>query len=217
MKQIIFVLITCMIGVSAYAQPEREELTHYLFPEFTNGVVLMKTGSRSTALLNYNSLTEEMVFENNGQKRAIAEHELIQIDTVFIRDRKFVVLNDKFVECLHQAAWELYAEHKCRVRQTGKASGYGTTSETAAIDSYSSLDYGGKFYDLNLPGYEVAPYFIYLLTRQGEISKFANMKQLKRLYEEKKNMIKAYRKDHDVAYDNRQSIVQLIDFLESEH
>ena len=236
MKQIICVLISCIIGVSAYAQPEKVELTHYLFPDFTEGIVLMKTGSRSKALLNYNALTEEMVFENNGQKRAIAEHEVSQIDTVFIKDRKFIVLNGKFVECLYQSGWDLYAEYKCRVREPGKASGYGTTSETAAVESYSSLHYGGKVYDLKLPDYEVDPYFNYLLRRNGEISKFVSMKQLKKLYQDKKDifvavasspklalrhpllrpfLFKEYLKDHNVDYDNKQDIIQLINYLES--
>ena len=215
MKQIICILISCIIGVSAYAQPEKVELTHYLFPEFTEGIVLMKTGSRSKASLNYNALTEEMVFENNGQKRAIAEHEISQIDTVFIRDRKFIVLDGKFVECLYQSGWDLYAEYKCRVREPGKASGYGTTSETAAVESYSSLHYGGKVYDLKLPDYEVDPYFNYLLKRNGEISKFVSMKQLKKLYQDKKDIFKEYLKDHNVDYNSNKDIIQLIDYLES--
>ena len=217
MKQIICVLISCVTGISAYAQQERTEPGHYLFPEFTSGVVLMKTGNRTSALLNYNSLTEEMVFDNNGQKRAIAENEMMQIDTVFIGDRKFIVLNGKFVECLHQAGWDLYAEYKCRVREPGKAAGYGTTSETAAVESYSSLHYGGKVYDLKLPDYEVDPYFNYLLNRNGEISKFVNMKQLKNIYKDRKDMFKEYTKGHKVDYDNKQSIIQLIDYLESSH
>jgi hypothetical protein len=215
MKEIICVLICCMIGVSAFAQPERSELSHYVFPEFTSGTVLMKTGNQSTALLNYNSLTEEMVFDNKGQKRAIAENELIQIDTVFIRDRKFIVLNGRFVECIYQSGWDLYAEYKCRVREPGKASGYGTTSETSAIESFSSYHAGGMVYDLKLPGYEVAPYFNYLLNRKGEISRFANMNQLKKLYKDRKGLFKEYMKDHEVDYDNKQSVIQLIDYLES--
>ena len=217
MKQFICVLFSCMMGVSAFTQPEHAELTHYLFPEFTSGVILMKTGNRNNASLNYNALTEEMVFDNNGQKRAIAEHEIIQIDTVFIKDRKFIVLNGKFVECLHQSGWDLYVEYKCRLREPAKASGYGTTSETAAVESYSSLHYGGQVYDLKLPDYEVDPYFYYWLNRDGEISRFINMKQLKKLYKDRKDSLKEYMKDNDVGYDNKQSIIQLIDYLESNH
>ena len=217
MKLIIYALFSCMMVVSALAQPEQKEGSHYVFPEFTSGIVLMKTGIKDSAKMNYNSLTEEMVFERNGQKRAIAEHEISQIDTVFIRDRKFIVLNGKFVECLHQAGWDLYAEYKCRVREPGKSAGYGTTSETAAVESYSSLHYGGKVYDLKLPDYEVDPYFNYLLNKNGEISRFVNMKQLKKLYTDRKDIFKEYTKDHDVDYNNKQSIIQLIDYLESSH
>jgi len=217
MKQIICVLISLLIGVSAYAQQKQAVVSHYVFPEFTEGIVLMKTGSRSKALLNYNALTEEMVFDNNGQKRAVTEQEVKQIDTVFIKDRKFVELDGKFVECLHQSGWDLYAEYKCRVNDPGRPSGYGTTSTTTAVQSYSSLNYGGKVYELKLPDLEVDPYFNYLLKRNGEITRFINMNQLKKLYKDKKDILKEYLKSHEVDYDNQQSIIQLIEYLESSH
>ena len=66
MKHIYCILIFGLMSISSYAQPKFKEVSHYLFPEFTQGVVLMKDGGKNETLLNYNSLTEEMIFENKG-------------------------------------------------------------------------------------------------------------------------------------------------------
>ena len=73
MKHIYCTLISGLISISSYAQPEYIEMTHYLFPEFTQGVILMKSGIRNDALLNYNSLTEQMIFE---KKTSLPNHML---------------------------------------------------------------------------------------------------------------------------------------------
>lgn len=217
MKRIIHILITCLIGSASYAQQNDVETSHYLFPEFTQGVVLMKDGIRNDAFLNYNSLTEEMVFDNYGEKRAIGSNELLLVDTVFIRDRKFILLNGKFVELVHQSTWHLLVEHKCKVLETGKPAGYGGTSQTSAATSVSSLYSQGRvIYNLKLPdNYQVKPYRIYLLKRNGEIHAFANTRELRKIYKDKKDLYKDYLKINQVDYEDQESIIQFIEYLES--
>ena len=216
MKHIICVLISSLIFISSYTQPKQVILTHYLFPEFTQGTILMKTGIKQNALLNYNSLTEEMIFENKGKKLAIAKKELVHIDTVFIKDRKFIVLNGKFVEYSYHSKCDIYVEHKCKVKEPGKPAGYGGTSKTASISAYSSLYSEGIIYELKLPDdYEVKPYTYYWLKKNGELSRFINMRQLKKLYKDKEDLFKAYVKKYGVKYENQESIIQLIEYLES--
>ena len=238
MKHIYCILISGLIFISSYAQPKFQEITHYLFPEFTQGVVLMKDGGKNETLLNYNSLTEEMIFENKGYKLAIAQKEFARIDTVYIKDRKFIVLNDQFVELLYQSnsikdrkiielndqfveylfhsKWDLYVEHKCDVKNPGKPAGYGGTSNTTAVKSYSSFYSKGIFYELKLPeGYETKPYTYYWLKKHGEFNKFENMKELKKLFKDKEDIFKAYVKKHSVKYNNQESIIQLIEYLEA--
>jgi len=205
-----------MIYGSSYAQQNQAEITHYVFPEFTNGIVLKKNGIKHNALLNYNSLTEEMVFEDHGQKLAIIEYEVIRIDTVFIKDRKFIVLNGKFVEYLDHSNWKLYVEYKCRVKDPSKPSAYSGTSETSSSGPLSLFISNGTIYEMNLPGnFKAEPYFYYWLNKNGEISRFINLRQLRKLYKGKEDLFKEYVKDNDVKYTNKQSIIRLIEYLES--
>jgi hypothetical protein len=216
MKQMYCIVISGLIFISCHAQPKIKEITHYLFPEFTQGVILMKAGEKNETLLNYNSLTEEMIFENKGRKLAVAPRELARIDTVYIKDRRFIPLNDLFVEIICDSKWDLYVEHKCHVKEPGKPVGYGGTSKTSAVSSYSSFYSEGIVYELILPeGYETRPYTYYWLKRDGEMYKFKNMRELKKLYKEKERLFKPYVKDYGVKYDNQESIIQLIEYLES--
>ena len=177
----------------------------------------MKTGKRNIAMLNYNSLTEEMIFENNGQKRAVGINEILLVDTVYIKDRKFVALNEKFVELVHHSKWDLYVEHKCKVEEQGKPAGYGGETQTGAATSVSSLYTQDRVvYDLKLPdAYKTKPYSIYWLKKNGELYKFMNMRELKKTYEDKKDLYKKYLKINRVKFQDQEGIIQLIGYMES--
>jgi len=217
MKHFYCILISSLIFISSYAQSNYIETSHYLFPEFTQGVILMKAETRNNAMLNYNSLTEEMIFENNGQKKAIGTDEILLVDTVLIKDRKFVALNGKFLELVYHSKWDLYVEHKCKVEEQGKPAGYGGTSQTGAATSVSSLYTQGRVvYDLKLPDdFKTKPYSIYWLKKNGELYKFMNMKELKKFYEDKKEIFKKYLKTNRVKYQDQEGIIQLIGYMES--
>jgi len=71
-------------------------------------------------------------------------------------------------------------------------------------------------YELKLPdGYIIKPYTNYWLKRDGELRKFVNMKQLTKLFDDKKELIREYLRTHPVEYEDQESLVQMIGFLES--
>jgi hypothetical protein len=177
----------------------------------------MKDGKRNNALLNYNSLSEEMIFDKNDMKLAIGKKQLPNIDTVFIETRKFVVLKGKFVELIYNSNWVLYVEHKCKVEAEGASTGYGGTSQTSAASSASLLQTQGEVvYELELPdGYQTFPYTFYWVRDNTAIYHFRNLRELKKQFSDKKDAIKKYSKSNRIKYDDQQSIIQLIAFLES--
>ncbi len=189
------------------------EVTHYLFPEFSKGVVLMKNGIKNETTLNYNSLTEEMLFETKGVKLALGQ--LDQIDTVFVNGRKFIPIEGKFLELVYHSKYSLIVEHKCSIKDPGKPAGYGGTSQTSATTSYSSYLSGGQVYDLKLPeGIETKPYVFYWLGKDGKMTKFLNVRQLIRLFGDKESVCKEYVKKNNVDYEDQNSILNLIKYME---
>ena len=78
MKLIFLFIFVAAAFNDSFGQAKALEITHYLFPEFAKGTVLMKNGIKNDASLNYNSLTEEMIFENNGKKLAVSQLDKIE-------------------------------------------------------------------------------------------------------------------------------------------
>lgn len=216
MKRIFFLLILSLFFTASYSQKVEVIISHYLFPQFTEGTILMKDGNINSLSLNFNSLTEEMVFKGNSKVLAIVKGEVELVDTAYIKGRRFVVVNDKFMELLHSRGIELYAEHKCSVIAPGKPGPYGTTSQTSSTTTLSSLYTGGTVYALSLPdGYTTRPYTYYWIKKNGELTKFTNIKQLQKFYAGKKESYKAYTKENAVKFENQESIVKMVKYLET--
>ncbi|CAM9967253.1 unnamed protein product [Chrysoparadoxa australica] len=210
--------LTLMMVISYFissSQIRTKEITHYIFPKFEDGVVLMKNGRRNEVTINYNSLSEEMIFLKGDIKLAFGKSETELVDTIFIEGRKFVTLKNKYVELLSHSAYDLFVEYRCKVQAPGKEVGYGGTSQTAAVDNYSTIQ-GNALYELELPdGYETNPYFIYWIKKDGQLHEVLNMSKLKKLYSNKKAQFKVYSKSNNVDFDNPEDIQKLVSFIES--
>ena len=216
MKHSCCILLCNLVFIASNAQLKTAGAGHYVFPEFSQGIILLKTGKIDFKLLNYNSLAEQLVFNDYGKVLAVPQEQLGRIDTVVLKERKFVILNNKFVELLHHSEWSLYMEYKCNLAEQGKNAGYGGTSQTSAINTPSAIQLGGRVYDLTLPdGFETKPYTLYWLKKGGEAEQFVSMKQLKKLYKDKSDLFNDYVKKHDVKYEDHQAVIHLIQHLEA--
>ena len=213
MKYLFCCLIALVIFNNTNAQQGIVETSHYIFPEFCEGIVLMKSGEKNEAPLNYNSLSEQMIFEKKGMKLAIGDNQLNKVDTVFIKDRKFIVMNNKFVEVIYCSSWAMFAEHKCNLEEQGTSVGYGGTSQTSAAKSTSALITDSRVvYELELPEqFKVSPYIIYWLNMDGELHSFANMKELKKLFDHNKEQLKKYTRENRVKFHDQESLIELVE------
>lgn len=211
------ILLLPLLFFSLYSMGQNKQLdvTHYIFPEFVKSKVVMHSGGTNSPMLNYNSLTEEMIFESNGRK--LAMDKLSDIDTIYIEGRIFIPYQKKFIELIYRGKFELFAVHKCSLLDPGKPAAYGGTSQTSATTSFSSFSSGGQLYELALPeGYGTKPYTEYLLFKDGKYNSFLTIKQLSKLFEDQSALFKEYTKSHKVKYENQESIVELISYLEQQ-
>lgn len=191
-------------------------ISHYVFEQFTPGYVLMKSGAKNPALLNYNGLSEEMVFEENGQKMALSEPQLSAVDSVVIKGRKFVRKEGTFMEVLlSKPDSMLFVEYKCNVAYPGRPSGPGRTSQTSSNDQFSTLGAQGVFYELKLPdGFKTKPYLYYWLEKDGVLNKIKTLNQLTKLYPDQKDASKKFIKANKVNFKDQESIVALVEHLQ---
>jgi hypothetical protein len=213
MKSIFVLLLVSFLQSSSFAQNHRTEISHYIFPEFMKGTDLMKTGGKNITMLNYNALTEEMIFDTNGKKLAFAHPE--QVDTIYIDGRKFFALENKFVEIIYSNKCELYAIHKCSLVDPGKPAAYGGNSQTSATTTYSSFLSGGQAYELQLPeGTQTKPFTEYWLKKEGKLTQFVSLRQLSKLFSDKSDLFKKYVKENKVDYENQESLIAVIKYME---
>lgn len=211
------VLVHFFVCEYTFSQQEGKEVTHYILPDFVEGTVLMKNGRKNEVSINYNSLSEEMVFKKGSLKLAIGNTESELIDTVYMSDRKFVREGGQFMELLHQSeVTDLFVQYKCRMRAPGKSVGYGGTSQTAAVDNYQIKQQDPRFYELKLPdGYETRPYLVYWVKKEGVLKEIAGMNQLEKSFKKQKDEFRAYIKSNDVKFKDPLTIQALVRHLDT--
>lgn len=209
----ILLLIACLVVSTGYAQKKPKEVFHYILPEFVKGNVLMKTGKTNQAMINYNALTEEMIFDSNGKKLAMTQLE--DVDTVFIAGRKFVPYQNKFAEVVYHNKYDLLVLHKATILDPGKPAAYGGTTQTSSVTSYSSILVAGQAYQLELPeGIETKPSAEMLIRKDGKLISFLNLRQLTKQFDDKSDQIKKFTKENKVKYEDIDSLIKLIRFIE---
>lgn len=214
MKTYLFILtLLYTIQINAQDINEGVTLSHYVFNEFSSGTVKMKSGEAYNQQLNYNILTGEMIFNNAGKYMAIASPE--NLDTVYISNRKFVPLNNKFYEVLLNSNTPLLLEFTSTISEPGAATGYGGNSTTKAATSFKSLVNTGGAYELKLPdGFKVKPGYAYWIMKDGELEKVANAKQLIKIFPDKKDVINDAIKKNDLKLSKREDIIMLVKLIE---
>ncbi|MEO8819736.1 MAG: hypothetical protein ABI267_10190 [Ginsengibacter sp.] len=207
--------ILLLSAVRATAQPVKPSgaLVGYAFDNFSPGIIKMKSGETYNQVLNYNVVTNEMIFENNGKYLAIANPE--NVDTVTIDQRKFIYLNNKFYEILFNSKMPFLLEYTATVKEPGTSSGYGTTSNTSSASSFKSLINQGGSYSLEVPdGYSVIPGYDYWIMKNGQLEKAGNERQLEKIFPQKKNAIKDFMKKNQTNFSKREDIIMLVKGLE---
>ena len=210
-KSAFFILIFGISIFTGFSQEEAKENPAYLFPEFTSAKVKFKTGNERSMKLNYNLLTEEVVFDNNGTLLAFANPE--STDTLYILDKRFAYIDNKFYEVLENLPIPLLVRHYCTVIPPGENAGYGTTSQTSAIQTPSTLYTSRSGYNMKLPdNYKVMPEVDYIVRIGNTLDKVYNLNQVIKCFPEKKNEIKDFTKKNKTSFKKQEDVRKLIRF-----
>jgi len=192
------------------AQIDTDSLSsHYVLPEFVVGTVKLKDGRTEYANMNYNKLTEEMIFEKDGVMLALDS--LIAIDTVNIDNRLFVPHGKIFLEVLVIGPVSLFMQHKSNILIAGNPSGYGGTSETGAARNLSSLTNTGRAYKLTLPSdYHITEASKFWLRKDDTFYKANNSAQVRKIFPEKSREISAFIKQKKLDLTKSTDMVALV-------
>ncbi|QRX63979.1 hypothetical protein JS578_01570 [Dysgonomonadaceae bacterium zrk40] len=177
----------------------------------------MKDGTLNAAMLNYNAITEEIVFQQNGQVLALADPALSQTDTVFISDRKLVPFEDEFAELILNGEVKLLALLRCSVIPPGNPAPFGGTSQISSVDKISRWGANNTFYDLNLPeDFKIETSYMYRIDNGSGWKKVNSMKQLRKFYKKSRDRFDQYVSEQEIQFDDPTQIAALVQWMEAE-
>lgn len=208
-KYLSLMLVMCVLVASAQEGNQAVVQSHYLLSQFSQGKVYMKGGQTNAVKLNYNGITNEMVFENNGTYLAIANPEMV--DSVVIDGRVFMPVEKKFYEMLTHTPHALYREFSCSIKEPELSNGYGTAAPTAAANDLRGIYKRDMAYQPNLPAdiKIIAKQTWWIKTNDG-FRKFTTEQQLKKLFPDKKDKISEWVKNNNTSFSKQEDLASLV-------
>jgi hypothetical protein len=216
LKKIFLLTGAALLGVTtAFAQVGVNPTTSpFIFTDFTTGTVFQKNGATLDATLNYNTITQEVMFDQNGSKLVLDQSG--NIDSIAIQGRVLVPGKTGFYEELTKTPVALYAQYKGKIVK-GEALGgrIGTANSTlsgAVGGTKSSSDKPGN-YDIKLAdGYMMDTQNIYWLKKGSDYTPVPNSKAFIKLFPGKEGQIDAFIKENHITYGKIQDMIKLTAF-----
>jgi hypothetical protein len=182
-----------------------------LFPGFTRSIIKMKTGKTNSALLNYNTVDEEMVFDQKGVYMVLDKPE--EIDTVYLQNRKFVPVEKAFYEVVVNGPVSLYIQHKNRYTPVGSNTAYGLTSQTLGPTGVTTVRGGNQVRNLELPdNVKISPATVYWVKRNKEMIRFTTERQFLKLFPDKENELNQFINKNKTDFKNADHVIKLINY-----
>ena len=183
--QITFIiLLISLITETGYAQKK----SIYLLDDFTQGVVLMKNGAKTNALLNYDGSNRKMKFKQQDEIMILTNTQAI--DTVFIASHKFIPYSRK-----------------------GRQGAYGYANQSTTTTSINTSFYNKGYYKVENPDImEEINDNDYWFFRTDKPVKFRNEKSLLKLFPGKEELIRIYIKEHNINMKNPEQVIELSNY-----
>ncbi len=196
---IIFILLSFISsGINAQVDTVRDP-EQFLFPEFYVGVAKMLNGDKIVLNLNYNIVTEKMVFMQNNQIFDIVNQSLI--DTAYIEGRKFVPRGKVFYEILANGKASFFIQHKGSVKTPPKPAAYGGTSEVSSSTYVSNLKLGNDRYRMPKDTKIIIQQgSLYWIRKDNNMNLVSGRKSLLKIFSDKKSEVKTFMNRVKVRY-----------------
>ncbi|HPT20635.1 MAG TPA: hypothetical protein PLR88_01705 [Bacteroidales bacterium] len=195
--------------VISYFPPSKR----YLYPNFTEGSVILDNGNSIPNMMNYNILSGEMEF-------------LKSKDTLFIGDKKniksIVIAQDTFfyyngyMEMIQNGKFKVYLRQTVELKDIQKEGAFGTINRSSASESYGFVLSGNRSLDLtpteNIVLQRVSDYFFSL--SGYDFIQFTRSNVMKSI-PTKKDKIKNYLKTNSVNFNSKEDLLKFSVFLNS--
>jgi len=219
-------LCICLFAVfcynSLYAQ--EEEGNGFLFPQFENGVVIFKNGTRTAASLNYNMLQQKMLFKDK-ENNMLEFANIPAILAVTIGERRFfpITSNGVFYEEIKTGDFSFFVQYKAIMMSQGKEAGYGGYSQTSAITSIGSIQGGSISSNAGSLGsgrvnleinekFKLRKERLYYIKSGKNYKRFVSAKTLGKLFKGQASKIEGFAKEQSIDFTKTEDVARIVEY-----
>lgn len=209
-----FLIAICLIiGITHSTFSQKNKPSHYIFPEFQNGTVKMKSGVTHDAMLNYNTILQAMVISAPGSPMVLLA-DLGNVEAVHIQGRKFIPSDKAFYEVISDAPIPHFIHYTCKVIPVGESIGYGGISQTTNT-SVASVRELAPFYQVQLPDkYKITPLSTIVVVKDGDYIELDQAKKVREFFPGKDAAIKTFLKENKISFTSAEDVKKLMLFLQ---
>ncbi len=206
------VLLLFLINAKTGAQTEQVLNTQlFVFPDFSVGVVRMKNNEKINLALNYNLVTQKMVFQQKNQVFDMVNYD--KVDTVYIHERKFVPFESVFHEVLVNGPVTLFMQHRGRIKQPAKPAAYGGTSEVSSSKYISNLQMGSQVFRMKTDAPVVVDLDPAFWIRKDDLMyPVFNKKGLEKVFSDRGNEVKEFINRRKVDTRNPVHLISVVNY-----
>jgi hypothetical protein len=209
-KTIIMVFVLTLSETVISQTVTEGSLPQYLFSGFTTGNVKMKNGRSQTSVMNYNTVTEKMVYEKEGKLYDMVN--LDMIDSVFLYKSIFVPVGKVFYEVIMNKKISFFIQHKGELLSPGAPAAYGGTSQVSSSKYMTSVELSSGYYNLKLPSdLVIKAEYVYWIRKDDNMYSFINERQFIKLFPGKESVFKQFIKQNRIKFDNLTDLVKLME------
>jgi hypothetical protein len=202
-------LILLLLPIHLNAQTDkRDSLAQYLFPSFSRGTVKTKNGTVYTLLLNYNIVTEKMVFEQKGKYFDLANPEAV--DTAFLRKGKFVPRDEYFLEVIVDGKVSVFKRNKGELIAPPRSAGYGTTTDLTSSNLLEGIATPQGYYNFKLPvGYTIRPASSFWARKDDKWTRFTSENQFVKIFPQKEKELKQFIRENNLRISRMEDMIRI--------
>jgi hypothetical protein len=211
-KYIFVVALLSVLSFGLQAQVDTiSNPDQFLFPEFSVGVARTKNGEKAVLNLNYNIVTEKMVFIQDKKIFDIVNQSII--DTVFIEGRKFIPFGKVFYEIAVSGNASFFIQQKGAVKKPPRPAAYGGTSEVSSSTYVNNLKMGSNVYRMEQnTEIIIEPGSLYWIRKNYEMYLVTNKKSLLEIFSDKKREVKEFMSKSKFDTENPEQLKDLVNY-----
>lgn len=206
------VMLQLSIPLFLYGQKVNEKLLpQFLYTDFNTSQIKMKSGQVYASLMNYNIVTEKMIFIKDDQYYTLTNPELV--DTVYLNGNIFIPVGKVYYEILFAGTISLFAQYKGELVAPGKPAAYGGTSQVSSSEYSSTITLSGREYNLPLPpNYTLEKTTVFWIRKESAWFDFATEKQFLKIFPATSTRLKWFIKENHLKIDNPGHLKKLVDY-----